>query len=650
MNIFKKQQEEPSVAATPEEVTPIEQAPPRYITEREIAEASAILQKYMKGKANLDARVIEDERWWKGQHWEVIRRKAKSTGPEPTSRYLFNTITNKHADIMDNYPEAVALPRERSDSESAQTLSDILPVIFKYNGFEDVYSNNSWELLKHGTAVYGVFWDSHKDGIGDITINAIDLLRIYWQPGVTDIQDSRNLFILDLIDTDLLDELYPDNKGKFKGTNIGVKHYEYDDDVDTSDKTVVVDWYYKKSVDGRTLLHYVKFAGNEVLYSSEDDPACQGRGFYDHGKYPVVLNVLYPEKGTPAGFGEVAICKDPQLYIDKLMGNILETSLMNTKRRFFARRSMSINKEQLLDNSEPLIEVDGDIDESRLREFAPRDVSPVYANIVQMKIEEMKDTSSNRDVNSGGSGGGVTAASAIAALQEAGNKNSRDIISGLYRDFVDITHFVIELIRQFYDETRSFRITNKMTMPEGAIPGMGMPGMGQPMGQSMAQPEYQFVEFNNKGIKEQVNGGFARKPIFDIDVRAQRQSPFSVLSQNELAKELLAMGAFNPQRAQEMQGALKLMEFEGKEEVMDYVAQGQTLLNMLMQTQQELVMLKASLGLPLEGQGMPMGGGGAPTPQVKPSTPTNDGIMESRAPRTSYAENLAKRSAPRVGQ
>lgn len=598
---------------------------PKYITEEEIDKATATLREYMKGKANLDERIKEDELWWKGQHWKAIRKKMSGNAVEPTSRWLFNTITNKHADMCDNIPQAVVLPREMSDSESAQTLTSVLPVVLSYNGFEQTYSDNAWELLKHGTAAYGVFWNPHKDVIGDISIQAIDLLRIYWEPGITDIQRSRNLFILDLVDTDLLGERYPDQKDKFNGNAVTPLHYEYDDEVDVSKKTVVVDWYYKKMTpDGRELLHFVKFAGKAVLFSSEDDPIYAERGFYDHGKYPVVFDVLFPEKGTPAGFGEVAICRDPQLYIDKLMGNILETSMLNTKRRFFAKKSLNINKDQLLNNNEPLIEVDGDIDEVKLREFAPRDISPIYANIVQMKTEEMKETSSNRDVNSGGTGGSVTAASAIAALQEAGNKNSRDIIASSYRKYEEMIHLVIELMRQFYDETRTFRITNQAK--KGA---------------------YEFVDFNNGGIKDQVVGmtqsgePLFRKPVFDLEIKVQKKNPFSILSQNELAKELLAMGAFNPERAQEMLGALMLMEFEGKEEVVEFVKNGQTLFNMLQQARMQMAQMM--------GIAMPQGAPSAPQGEAPtPKTPTNDGIMDAQAPRTPYMDALAKRSRPEV--
>ena len=234
---------------------------------------------------------------------------------------------------MDNYPEPAALPREKSDKDSATMLSSVLPVVMEYNEFEQVYSDGWWEKLKHGTAVYGVFWDKTKEnGLGDIAIRGIDLLKIFWEPGITDIQKSRNLFIVDLIDEDILNDQYPEYKGKLKGNGIDVKQYIYDDTVDTSDKAVVVDWYYKRSApDGRTVVQYAKIVGNTLLYASENDPEYQQRGWYDHGQYPVIMDTMFPEKGTPVGFGLIAISKDPQIYFDKLMANILESSLMNTK-------------------------------------------------------------------------------------------------------------------------------------------------------------------------------------------------------------------------------------------------------------------------------------------------------------------------------
>ena len=611
------------------------------ITDKDVERGIDLLTKYKDGKSNLESRIVNDELWWELRHWEGIGqskakrvdrsgKEVKSTPPQPkpTSAWLFNTIQNKHADAMDNYPEPVVLPREESDEQSAKTLSQILPVVQEYNHFEQVYSDNWWEKLKHGTAAYGVFWDSQKDnGLGDIEIRNIDLLNLFWEPGITDIQKSRNLFIVDLVDNDLLEKEYPELEGKQKGKVIDVKEYIYDDSVDTSEKSVVVDWYYKvKTPSGRTALHYVKFVGSTLLYASQNDPEYRERGFYDHGMYPVVLDVMYPEKGTPIGFGYVAICKDPQLYIDKLSANILENAMMATKKRFFVSDSTAINEEEFLDWNRPMVHVNGELGDQRVKEIVTQPLSDIYVTVAQMKIEEMKDTAANRDVNSGGTTN-VTAAAAIAALQEAGNKASRDMIAASYRAYTQINTLCVELMRQFYDVSRSFRIT----------------GEGN---------EYQFVTFDNSGLQDQVTGldtlgnEMYRRPVFDLKIKAQKKNPFSRMEQNERAKELYSLGFFAPENAQASLLALEMMDFEGIQTVREKVMQGQTLLNMVMQMQQQLTMITGAL-MPQEETrqtGSNNTGGG----EAEAHSELASGIMEAQTPMTGYGQALAKRSVPSV--
>ena len=620
------------------------------IGQEDIKRAAELLAKYKQGKANLETRIVDDELWWELRHWEAIRGrqggvsavKRETQGnpppdgprtPEPSSAWLFNAILNKHADAMDNYPEPVVLPRERSDEESARTLSAVLPVILETNDYEQTYSDNWWEKLKHGTAAYGVFWDPGKEnGLGDVTIQQIDLLKLFWEPGVTDIQKSRNLFIIDLVDEDLLEQQYPQLNGRLKGSAVDVKQYVYDDTVDTSGKSVVVDWYYKvKSPSGKTLLHYVKFVGDQLLYASENDPSYRERGFYDHGKYPVVLDVMFPEKGTPVGFGYVAICKDPQLYIDKLSGNILENAMMTTKKRFFASTATNITREQFMDWNEPIVDVEGEISDARIKEIVTQPLDDIYVTVAQMKIEEMKDTAANRDVNSGGAGSGVTAAAAIAALQEAGNKASRDMISASYRAHTAITALCVELIRQFYDVTRSFRIT-----------GPNLPG------------GYDFVELNNLKLQDQPAAvgsdgqTLYRKPVFDLKIKAQKKNPFSRAEQNQRAQDLYSMGFFNPERAQESLGALDMMEFEGIDKVREYVQQGQTLLALCQQLTAENAALKAALGIGTAQTAGTQTGGTASSQSAAGGTEKArvDGVLKARQPMTDYGTRLAQRSTP----
>ena len=641
--------EEARGAVQPDAVRYNEGKPP--IGKREVEEAAQTLMRYKEGKTNLEKRIVEEERWWKLRHWDVINGgkkqhpidceegQAREDRPEPTSAWLFNSIANKHADIMDNFPEPNVLPRERDDEDDAQTLSSILPVIFERNDYEETYSDAGWYKLKHGVVAKGVFWTQElEDGMGDVDIRFIDLLNIFWEPGITDLQASRNLFIVTLKDNDLLEQEYPQLKNKLGGQIIDVQEYVHDDNVDTKDKSVVVDWYYKKRTpEGKTILHLVKFVGNEVLFASENDPESYPNGFYDHGEYPVVLDVLFPEEGTPVGFGYISIMKSPQMYIDKLSQVVLENSIKAATPRWFAKKNVGISKEQYLNWAQPIVDVEGDISEERLQQIKVDPVHGNVLNVLQMKIDELKETSSNRDVSQGSSSGGVTAAAAIAALQEAGNKTSRDMISVSYRSFTQECYLAIELIRQFYDETRSFRITGDTGKNE-------------------------FIQFNNQQLKGKpipaaYSGQLAtalRKPIFDIVIKAQKRSPYSKMAQNELAKELYRLGFFNPQLAEQSLAALELMDFDGQEKVRDRVQQGQTLMNQLMAMQQQLVelatLVAAERGMKVNST-EPAGGGMAVAPPraegKSMGSAQKDAMGETM---TAYGQKIAQRARPDMNQ
>ncbi len=516
------------------------------IGKEQVEAATDILKKYKEAKTTLENRIIDNEQWFKMRHWEQLRA---SKGNENASAWLFNSIANKHADAMDNFPTVSVLPREASDTRAAEILTQILPVVFERNGFEKIYSDCWWYKLKAGTGVYGMFWNPLKNnGLGDIEIKQIDILNIFWEPGIKDIQKSKNLFHVELTDNDTLVSLYPQLKGKLGGSAVEISHYVYDDAVDTSQKTAVVDRYYKIIVNGVEQVHYMKFCGGELLYASENDPFCRERGFYDHGKYPFVFDTLFVEEGTPCGFGYIDIMKDAQKQIDMLSNALVRNASMASNPRYFINSAGAVNEEEFADWSNNFVHVAGsNLGEDSIREIRLSGIPEIYLGILNSKIDELKETSGNRDFSQGGVSSGVTAASAIAALQEAGSKLTRDMVKSGYRAFSELNLLAVELIRQFYDEPRFFRILG-------------------------ANGQQEFIAYDNSGVKIS-SGGFGeevyiRKPIFDVKVSAEKSSPFSKISQNELALQLYSAGIFNPELRSQAVMALSMMDFEGKEQIL----------------------------------------------------------------------------------
>ena len=541
------------------------------IGKKQIQNANSILQKYKEGKANLEKRIVDNEQWYKLRHWECMRDKTDDV--QPTSAWLFNCIANKHADAMDNFPSPNVLPREEGDKGEAEMLSSIIPVVLEQNDFEEVYSDAMMYKLKTGTGVFGVFWDNSKlNGLGDISIRRIDIINLFWESGIMDIQKSRNLFHVELADNDILLGQYPQLSGKLSNSTMDVTKYVYDDKVDTNNKSLVVDWYYKKNMGGKTVLHYVKYVNDEVLFATENDPNFANRGWYDHGLYPFVFDPLFQVEGTPTGFGYIDVGKSSQEYIDRGNQAIMKNMLSNAKPRYFIRSDGSVNEEEYADLSKDFIHVDGSLGQDSVLPVQGKPLNDIYVGVINNKIDELKETTGNRDVSTGGTTGGVTAASGLAALQEASAKLVRRDNKASYRAFRKICLMAIELIRQFYDMPRCFRI-------------MGENGVAR------------FVQYSNQGIMPQHQGvdfgqdmGY-RLPLFDIEVTAQKQSPYSKMSQNELALQFFGAGFFNPQIADQALACLDMMDFDRKHFVMQKISQNGGMYQQMMAMQQQMMML-----------------------------------------------------------
>ena len=154
---------------------------------RELRRAADILRRYKQGKQNLERRIIADEDWWKLRQWWQFADKGNPNDDRPASGWLFNVIMGKHADAVAAYPGPVIRPREPDDRQEAQMLSSIIPCILEQNDFEEVYSDTCWQKMKQGTGVWGVYWDQEKlGGLGDISIRPVNVLNLFWEPGVAE--------------------------------------------------------------------------------------------------------------------------------------------------------------------------------------------------------------------------------------------------------------------------------------------------------------------------------------------------------------------------------------------------------------------------------------------------------------------------------
>lgn len=561
-----------------------------HFTPDKVSEVLQILHEYKDGKTTVDMKATENQEWWRLRHWNVIQGKTEAgkAKVEVGSAWAVNSILNKHADFMDSFPKANVLAREADDEEEAQILSKILPAIEEHTDAEQVYNAAGYDFLIDGTAITSVLWDPMAhDGMGDIKKTNVDIHNVFWQPGIEDIQQSKYFFDVSVADVNDVKLQYPDIAEKIGGGKQGfITEYIHDDNINHQNDIEIINCYYKKlemrpvliNIDPQTvaqhlvpreILHMAIIIGDQCVFCSEDNPEYQD-GFYKHGKYPYVFRKCFPVKDSPCGFGYLDIMKYPQRDIDKLDQAIMKNTMMKAKPRWWVKKNADINKEAFADWNEEIVEVgSGDLG-SAVQQMDVDTLPAIVETHLEAKIDELKEISGNRDFSQGSTASGVTAASAIAALQEAGSKLSRDINKAMYRGSREEYYLEIELIRQFYTEPRTFRIDD---------------GSGR----------YEYMDYSNVNIAPQdittPEGTRHKKSIFDLEVSAEKQSPFSRASQNETAKELYQMGLFAPDNATSALVCLDMMEFEGKEKIKQQIQQNDTFMQQFQQMQQLIIQL-----------------------------------------------------------
>lgn len=561
-----------------------------HFTPDKVSEVLQILHEYKDGKTTVDMKATENQEWWRLRHWNVIQGKTEAgkAKVEVGSAWAVNSILNKHADFMDSFPKANVLAREADDEEEAQILSKILPAIEEHTDAEQVYNTAGYDFLIDGTAITSVLWDPMAhDGMGDIKKTNVDIHNVFWQPGIEDIQQSKYFFDVSVADVNDVKLQYPDIADRIGGGKQGfITEYIHDDNINHQNDIEIINCYYKKlemrpvliNIDPQTvaqhlvpreILHMAIIIGDQCVFCSEDNPEYQD-GFYKHGKYPYVFRKCFPVKDSPCGFGYLDIMKYPQRDIDKLDQAIMKNTMMKAKPRWWVKKNADINKEAFADWNEEIVEVgSGDLG-SAVQQMDVDTLPAIVETHLEAKIDELKEISGNRDFSQGSTASGVTAASAIAALQEAGSKLSRDINKAMYRGSREEYYLEIELIRQFYTEPRTFRIDD---------------GSGR----------YEYMDYSNVNIAPQdittPEGTRHKKSIFDLEVSAEKQSPFSRASQNETAKELYQMGLFAPDNATSALVCLDMMEFEGKEKIKQQIQQNDTFMQQFQQMQQLIIQL-----------------------------------------------------------
>lgn len=476
---------------------------------------------------------------------------------------LISTINNMVADQMDNMPEARMEPETPEAAKTAEDITDAVSYVLSRNDYEETHQRRVHDFFVTGAAVTQITWDDEADhGRGDIAVFRWPIEAFLWDPTAEDIQDARAVIKVSWHPLSWYAEHFPDEAPYISGDAMsggepGVPDAWEDNSSDggDEDRAMLLEYWYRR-YDAKKKKYTVSVAyaaGNALLYHQEN--------VYEHGMYPFVLDSYDRIEGLPVGNSAVGELLPMERYVNRYARYIDENLRMAAKTRMLVNRNAGIDMNALTDWTTDIVEGEN-INMDAVKWF---DTKPLSGMIVEMMGQfqtDIKQDSGQSQWTRGETAGGVTAAAAISALQEAGGKISRMRTAILNRGFKRICDQIMWLISQFYGPDRVRMI-------------IGMSG------------QLREVDMSSGALFGARKGGKLPPPPYVVRVQIQRRNPLRIQAQNELFMQAYSMSAQAGQNFP-LSVLFELLNVDGKEKITPILQANDAQMQLIQQQQMQM--------------------------------------------------------------
>lgn len=552
-----------------------------------------------KWRSQYDKDWMENYKFFRGQQWKEQRPSYRHS---ECINMIFQTIQSFVPILTDSRPKFEFLPQEPSDQEFANFLNEAC---------ESDWTKNNWlfqvtEML-YDSHIYGTAFGSmnYKQGKeiteGDIVFQSEDIFYCYPDPNCRDINDQycKGFLIAEPVDVDILKKEYPNGKfvqpdlsdiiksdktdldgysklkmpiddtkvvressGSVESINarkaLKKTLYIHDDSYDENQKTDETGAVYYEQVKKYPKGRKIVVAGKVVL---EDGPLG-----YEDGKIPVAKLVNYILPREFYGESEISQLKGPQRIFNKLVSFTLDVLTLMGNPIWVVSTDSGLDVDGLFNKPGLIVEKNPG---SEVRREEGVQLQPYVMQVIDRVREWFNEISGSSDVSRGAQPTGVTAAQAIADLQEAAQTRLRLKSRNLDSFLQQIGQMWLSRTLQFRDAPQMYRLTGsdgvnryfKMHI-ETPIDETGAPAlneMGQPRKIAVIQ---QFSE--EGGAIPQVQQ-FEIKGSLDVRVQTGSALPFMKARKLQDAKELFQLGIID---AEEL---LKTMDWPNWQAVLSRV-------------------------------------------------------------------------------
>lgn len=497
----------------------------------------SLYREYYDAYAQERARLAKCERIYRGDHWYDVPQ-TEASEPRPVTPVIQSTIENVRADLNDSMPDAIITADRQDYEELAEAMTHIVRENHQRCHYDDEYALLTHDLLVGGYAVQEIGFDPEANaGTGGAYIRHVDNASVMFDPLSLDIQEGRAIFKFTHRTRDWFRQHYPNKADSI--TEDGFLMDTTEDGLLTPryDRCILLIECWQRVYDPRTdshSVHMIRVAGGQLLEDSRD---AAPDGYYAHGMYPFVITTLFPRKGSCLGYGFVDMFETSQRYSDKLDQIVMKNAMLASHNKLLITGASGFDADDLRDWSK---EVHRGDNLNGVTWFATAPLPAYLIEYISAMRDAIKEESGSNEWSRGMTNYGVTAGTAISALQDKSSKRSRMAARGIHSAFRAAVEQELEIERQFTLGLRCMRDRLLHADAEGA-----------------AQ-----IEASARSVM-----ALSSMPVaLRVTVKVQKENGFSAISHNDTVFRLVETGMVTPQVG------LELLMFDGKEQAKSMMA------------------------------------------------------------------------------
>ena len=371
---------------------------------------------------------LGDCRSWRdyylGDHWSHVAG-VDDEASKPEINYIKPNVMQLLAMLQLKHPSILVNPTKPVNMQAAELLSTALKAVYENKDVAEDVKRATLDMLIYSRGYQGILWDAQDEsGAGNIGSYTVSPFNMFVDPLAHTLDDAGYCHVRHLrspfyILTKYGVEIQTDAKDEFTNAE-GVE--------------VIESWYNPDA----TIPN-----GRHIIWAASDPkkPFVDEELTYPFRRIPIVDYVV-DDTSTGERKSMVGDLWGTQKAFMKTLGYLLD-NLMLTQNNQWITKDPNMNER--LSNAPGLVHK-SDFDLTPLRTIP---LSPAWQNTVGMLQSLMPDISGVRQVNYGATSGGVTAASAIVALQEAGKTIKEIKADGIQRAVGLWGLMAVELMRWY---------------------------------------------------------------------------------------------------------------------------------------------------------------------------------------------------------